>query len=113
MNFKTKLLFTLITGMFILLPAFTFAAVPGVIPLIFGIRLEFIIFALTLVGVAVFHHKTMFVALSGLAAILLLKYIFVPDYSFIEHIAGTAKVEGEWRTLLNLTGLLFGFGILA
>ncbi len=113
MNFKLKALIALITGTFILLPAFTFAAVPVAIPLILGVRLEFIIFALTLVGVAVFHHKTMFVALSGLAAILLLKYIFVPDYSFIEHIAGTAKVEGEWRTLLNLTGLLFGFGILA
>jgi len=113
MNFKQKALITLITGTFILLPAFTFAAVPAAIPLILGVRLEFIIFALTLVGVAVFHHRTMFVALSGLAAILLLKYIFVPDYSFIEHIAGTATVEGEWRTLLNLTGLLFGFGILA
>jgi len=113
MNFKKKALITLITGSFILLPAFTFAAVPAAIPLIFGIRLEFVIFALTLVGVAVFHHKTMFVALGGLAAILLLKYFFVPDYSFIEHITGTAQTEGEWRTLLNLTGLLFGFGILA
>ncbi len=113
MNLKKTTLITLFTGIFILLPAFTFAAVPGVIPLIFGIRLEFVIFALTLVGVAVFHHKTMFVALGGLVAILLLKYIFVPEFSFIEHIAGTPQVEGEWRTLLNLTGLLFGFGILA
>lgn len=96
-----------------LLPAFTFAAVPAAIPLILGIRLEFIIFALTLVGVAVFHNKTMIVALAGLGVILLLKYSFLPEYSFIEHIAGTNDVEGEWRTLLNLTGLLFGFGILA
>ena len=103
----------MITGAFLLLPVFTFAAVPSAIPLIFGIRLEFIIFALTLVGVAVFHHKTMFVALGGLATLLILKYLFLPEFSFIEHLTGTADKEGEWRILLNLAGLLFGFGILA
>jgi len=113
MNLNNKVLIALITGAFMLLPVFTFAAVPAIIPLIFGIRLEFVIFALTLVGVAVFHHKTMFVALAGLASLLILKYLFLPDYSFIEHISGNADQEGEWRTLLNLTGLLFGFGILA
>ena len=94
MNLKKTTLITLITATLLLLPIFTFAAVPGAIPLIFGIRLEFILFALTLIGVAVFHHKTMFVALGGLVAILLLKYIFVPDYSFLEHIIGTPDVEG-------------------
>jgi Na+/H+ antiporter NhaD/arsenite permease-like protein len=113
MKVKKYALIAMITGVFLLLPALTFAAVPAAIPLLFGIRLEFIIFALTLVGVAVFHHKTMFVALGGLAAILVLKYLFLPDYSFIEHLTGSAHEEGEWRTLVNLTGLLFGFGILA
>jgi Na+/H+ antiporter NhaD/arsenite permease-like protein len=103
----------ILLGILLLTPVFTFASVPAAIPLVLGIRIEFIIFALTLVGVAVFHNKTMIVALTGLAAILVLKYIFLPDYSFIEHITGTSDVEGEWRTLLNLTGLLFGFGILA
>jgi Na+/H+ antiporter NhaD/arsenite permease-like protein len=113
MNLNNKVLIALISAAFMLLPVFTFAAVPSAIPLVFGIRLEFIIFALTLIGVAVFHNKTMFVALGGLVALLILKYLFLPDYSFIEHITGTANQEGEWRTLLNLTGLLFGFGILA
>jgi Na+/H+ antiporter NhaD/arsenite permease-like protein len=113
MNLKNKALIAMITGAFLLLPVFTFAAVPAAIPLIFGIRLEFIIFALTLVGVAVFHHQTMYVALGGLVALLILKYLFLPDYSFIEHLTGSAHEEGEWRTLVNLTGLLFGFGILA
>lgn len=113
MNLKNKALVTLITSVFMLLPVFTFAATPSAIPLIFGIRLEFIIFALTLIGVAVFHHKTMYVALAGLATLLILKYLFLPDFSFIQHLTGTADKEGEWRTLLNLTGLLFGFGILA
>jgi len=113
MNLSNKVLISLITGAFLLLPVFTFAAVPAAIPLIFGIRLEFAIFALTLIGVAVFHNKTMFVALGGLLSLLILKYLFLPDYSFVEHISGTSDQEGEWRTLLNLTGLLFGFGILA
>lgn len=113
MKMKNKALIAFITGAFMLLPVFTYAAVPAAIPLIFGIRLEFVIFALTLVGVAVFHNKTMFVAIGGLLSLLILKYLFLPDYSFIEHISGNAHEEGEWRTLLNLTGLLFGFGILA
>jgi Na+/H+ antiporter NhaD/arsenite permease-like protein len=113
MNLTNKALIATITGILLLLPVFTFAAVPAAVPLIFGIRLEFILFALTLVGVAVFHHKTMFVALGGLGAVLILKYIFMPEFSFIEHLAGNSDHEGEWRTLVNLTGLLFGFGILA
>jgi Na+/H+ antiporter NhaD/arsenite permease-like protein len=82
------------------------------VPTIAGIRLEFILFALTLIGVAVFHHKTMYVALTGLAAILIVKYAF-SDFSMVTHIMGTPSKEGEWRILLNLLGLLFGFAILA
>ncbi|HJZ40065.1 MAG TPA: hypothetical protein VJ203_06845, partial [Bacteroidales bacterium] len=103
--------YLLFTGI-LLFSGTTLMAANGNIPAIFGIRLEFIIFALTLIGVAVFHHKTMYVALSGLAAILIAKYIFT-DFSLTEHIVGTATKEGEWRILLNLLGLLFGFAILA
>ncbi len=101
MNRKNHLLIAIVTVAFMLLPVFTFAAAPAAIPLIFGIRLEFIIFALTLIGVAVFHNKTMFVALGGLLSLLILKYLFLPDYSFIEHITGTTDQEGEWRTLFK------------
>jgi len=87
-------------------------AADGKMPAIAGIRIEFILFALTLIGVAVFHHKTMYVALTGLAAILIVKYFFT-DFSLTEHIIGSASREGEWRILLNLLGLLFGFAILA
>lgn len=85
----------------------------GTMPAPGGIRLEFILFALTLVGVALFHHKTMYVALTGLMLVLIAKFVFTPDFSLVEHIAGGANSEGEWRTLVNLIGLLFGFGILA
>ena len=87
-------------------------AVDGSIPLIAGIRPEFILFAITLIGVAVFHHKTMYVALIGLAAILIFRYAFT-GFSMVGHIIGTEQREGEWRILLNLLGLLFGFTVLA
>lgn len=94
-------------------PLVSFAAVPGVMPAVLGIRIEFIVFALTLIGVAVFHHKTMYVALTGLAVLLIIKYVFLPEFSLVEHVVGTPEKEGEWRILLNLLGLLFGFAILA
>jgi hypothetical protein len=39
----------------------------------FGIPVDFILFGLTLLGVPVFHHHTLAVALSGLAAITIYK----------------------------------------
>jgi Na+/H+ antiporter NhaD/arsenite permease-like protein len=98
---------------FLLMPLFSFAAQPSVIPSFLGVRIEFILFALTLFGVAAFHHHTMYVALTGLFAILLFKFSFDPSFIFYEHMMGTPVREGEWRTLLNLMGLLLGFGILA
>jgi len=106
-------LFTLL-----ILPFATFAAgETSSVPSIGPVRVEFIIFALTLVGVALFHNKTMYVALTGLASIIIFTLIFNPKFDFIIHIFGGQVdgiiKEGEWRTLLNLIGLLFGFGILA
>ena len=46
------------------------------VPLLFGIPVEFILFGLTLLGVALFHHHTMRVALTGLATISLYKIFF-------------------------------------
>lgn len=106
-----KLRVFLLTGLLLLVGQSLMAA-DGMMPAILGIRIEFIIFALTLIGVAIFHHKTMYVALTGLAIVLIFKYIFT-DFSLAEHIIGTEAHEGEWRILLNLLGLLFGFAILA
>ena len=83
------------------------------VPSLMGIRVEFILFALTLIGVAVFHKYSMQVALSGLAVILLFKLVFDESFSLVEHILGSPEQEGEWSTLLNLLGLLLGFAILA
>jgi Na+/H+ antiporter NhaD/arsenite permease-like protein len=91
----------------------TVAESSSAIPSIGPIRIEFILFALTLIGVALFHKRTMYVALTGLAAVLIFKFIFDPSFNLGHHIIGSAGEEGEWRILLNLMGLLFGFAILA
>ncbi len=96
-----------------LCPALAVAADSGSMLTVAGIRLEFILFAATLLGVALFHHYTMWVALTGLASILASKYLFLSDFSFVHHIVGGNGHEGEWRILLNLLGLLFGFAVLA
>ena len=87
------------------------SATPGSFSL-FGIPVEFILFGLTLLGVALLHNHTTKVALCGLATILLYKEAFT-DFSIIDHVVGSETHEGEWHTLLNLFGLLTGFTILA
>lgn len=73
---------------------------------VLGIDFEFFLFAATLVGIAVFHHKTLQVAVTGLAAVLLYKLLFT-EFNFISH------TVHEAHGLLNLFGLLIGFAILA
>lgn len=77
------------------------------------IRGEFVLFALTLLGVALFHRYTMYIALAGLVSVLCFKWFTLPEFSFLHHFLGSSGHEGEWRVLLNLLGLLFGFAILA
>jgi hypothetical protein len=43
---------------------------------VLGVPVDFILFALTLLGVAVFHRKTLEVALTGLAAVTVYKLLF-------------------------------------
>jgi Na+/H+ antiporter NhaD/arsenite permease-like protein len=71
-----------------------------------GIDFEFFVFAFTLLGVALFHHHTLKVALGGLAVLLVYKLLFTP-FNFVHHISD------ESSTLINLFGLLLGFAILA
>ena len=78
-----------------------------------GIPLEFVLFALTLLSVALFHHHTLMVALTGLASITLFKLGFTGFHG----VAGLSGLSShflhEWVTLANLLGLLLGFAILA
>ncbi|GBL44911.1 putative transport protein [Sulfuriferula multivorans] len=74
--------------------------------MIAGIPVEFILFALTLLGVAVLHRHNLPIALAGLAAIGAYKWL-AQDYALALHFLH------EWKLVLNLLGLLLGFAILA
>src|SRR5947207_9033803 len=45
-------------------------------PAVLGIPIDFVLFGLTLLGVAVFHHHTLRIALMGLATIAIYKIVF-------------------------------------
>lgn len=92
-------------------------------PSIGPVRVEFILFALTLVGVALLHDKTMQVALIGLVSIVIWELVIAKGFHIREHFFGTNDFigqvvhkelrQGEWSIILNLFGLLLGFAILA
>ena len=78
-----------------------------------GVPIDFILFALTLLGVAVFHHRTLQVALTGMAVIALYKLAF-GDFRGVAGLPGLGGLLAhEWVTLANLLGLLLGFALLA
>jgi Na+/H+ antiporter NhaD/arsenite permease-like protein len=109
------------------IPAIAFAShdIAGTVtmPELFGIRVEFIMFAIVLLGVALFHDHTFWVAIIGLTSILIFKLIFDKGFNFSEHMFGETPIvkqfldkeirQGEWGILLNLLGLLLGFAVLA
>ncbi len=89
------------------------ADAPAVIPEILGIPVDFILFALTLLGVAVFHHHTLKVALTGLATIIVYKLVFT-GFKTGAGLSGLGlHLLHEWVILANLLGLLLGFALLA
>ncbi len=90
------------------------AGTAAVEPLYFlGIPVDFILFALTLLGVALFHHYTLAVALSGLATITLYKLAFT-GFKFGAGLTGLAlHMQSEWVILANLFLLLMGFALLS
>lgn len=92
-------------------------------PSVGPIRMEFVLFALTLIAVAIFHNHTMQVALTGLAVILIWELFVAKGFHIGEHFFGSNGFmdqlihkdmrQGEWSIILNLIGLLLGFAILA
>ena len=79
----------------------------------FGIPLEVFIFGATLFGVAVFHHHTLAVALTGLATLIAYKLGFTGFHAGPGLSGLLAHLQHEWVTLANLFGLLMGFALLA
>jgi Na+/H+ antiporter NhaD/arsenite permease-like protein len=117
---KSKKILVLLTILFS--PMCLFAA-GSTVPAIGPIRLEFIIFGLILLGVAMFHKQTFWVAVIGLTVLLTFKLVFDPGFHLFEHLFGTTPMgeqimdkglrQGEWGIILNLLGLLLGFAILS
>jgi Na+/H+ antiporter NhaD/arsenite permease-like protein len=83
------------------------------LPMVAGIPIDFLLFATTLVGVALFHNKTLQVALTGLSVITLYNLFF----SSFKHGVGFAGLVShlghEWVVVVNLFCLLTGFALLA
>jgi Na+/H+ antiporter NhaD/arsenite permease-like protein len=77
------------------------------------IPVDFTLFGLTLLGVAIFHHKTLQVALAGLAAIIAYQFLFT-GFKPGPGLGGLAlHMRHEWVILANLFLLLMGFAILS
>src|SRR5438046_3383499 len=90
------------------------AAVPGaIVPTIFGVPVDFILFGAILLGVAVFHHHTFRVAVIGLAIVVACK-LSITGFKSGRGFAGlVGRLEREWVILTNLFLLLLGFGLLS
>ncbi len=108
---KHTALRALCTFSLFLSPGLAFAADSA--PQLAGIPIEFLLFALTLLGVALFHGKTLQVALTGLVAVTLYKIIFTGFKTGPGAAGFIAHLGHEWVTLANLLCLLMGFAILA
>jgi Na+/H+ antiporter NhaD/arsenite permease-like protein len=92
---------------------FGVAVIVGVACALFGVPIDFVLFGLTLVGVALFHERVLQVALTGLAAIIVYKLAFT-GFKTGPGLGGLAlHMAHEWVILANLLGLLLGFALLS
>src|SRR3954466_10570639 len=83
-------------------------------PVMLGpVPVDFVLFGLTLAGVALFHNRTLEVALTGLAAILVYKFAFAGFRGGAGFEGFALHLEHEWVILTNLLLLLLGFALLS
>jgi Na+/H+ antiporter NhaD/arsenite permease-like protein len=81
--------------------------------LVLGVPVDFILFGLTLLGIALFHHSTLTVSLVGLSSIIAYKLAFT-GFKYGTGLAGLADhMTHEWVLLANLFLLLMGFALLS
>ena len=83
-------------------------------PVMLGpVPVDFILFALILAGIAIFHNQTLRVAVTGLVVVTLYKIAFT-GFRYGPGLEGFAGVLAhEWVILANLFGLLMGFALLS
>ena len=108
-HWRRRLLLAL-TAAVLLAPGIALAA-EG--PALFGIPVEFILFAATLLSVALFHHYTLQVALAGLATIVVYKFAFTGFKDGPGVVGLLSHMRHEWVILTNLLCLLVGFALLS
>ena len=82
-------------------------------PQVAGIPVDFILFGLTLLGVALFHGHTLAVAASGAVVIATYKIIFTGFKSGAGLAGFISHLGHEWVMISNLLCLLMGFAILS
>ncbi|MFT3850449.1 MAG: citrate transporter [Propionivibrio sp.] len=105
--------FCRIFSTFALLFGLTFPAWAGQSIMVAGIPLDFVLFALTLLGVALFHNHTLKVGLTGLATISIYKLIFTGFKAGEGFVGLIGHLQHEWVILANLFCLLMGFALLS
>jgi Na+/H+ antiporter NhaD/arsenite permease-like protein len=80
---------------------------------LFGVPVDFVLFACGLLAIALFHDRTFEVALAGLVVVVLYKLAFT-GFHGTPGLGGLARhLAHEWVTLANLFCLLLGFALLS
>ena len=85
-------------------------------PVLAGIPFEFLLFGMTLLGVALFHRITLQVAVAGMLSIATFKVTFttvIASDGMIEAFGLAHHMHHEWVVLANLLCLLLGFTLLS
>ncbi len=83
-------------------------------PIMIGIiPVDFILFALVLLGVACFHRHTLGIAMAGVVVIAVYKMIFTGFTSGAGVMGFISHLGHEWVVMGNLLGLLLGFALLS
>jgi Na+/H+ antiporter NhaD/arsenite permease-like protein len=98
---------------FLTMPAMAEALDRPPLPMVAGIPVDFILFGMTLIGVALFHHYTLQVAATGLTAITLYNIFFSSFKHGIGFAGFVSHLGHEWVVVANLFCLLTGFALLA
>ena len=94
----------------------TFKSIEATLPdptIFFGVPFDFVLFALTLVGIALFHRHTLPIALAGLGSITAYKLIFTGFKDGAGVIGLGLHLSHEFSLLANLFLLLTGFALLS
>ena len=82
-------------------------------PTLFGVQLEFALFGLTLLGIALLHKHALAISVGGLLAILAYEALVTAFPTGQGAAALLAHVEHEWVIITNLLLLLIGVEVLS